>query len=393
MELNVNVGEVQASKVMQYLQDMTAQSPHQGKLKTLYDMLDPEQKDHAVTRDTFHSTMRMWISQCCQSSEWKDLLSTVDELKHARQRLSEQNRSLLRSMAQSEDTNLQLTLEITQLRAKLLSAQRATVRARSLSEELDEARRALKESQERLVQAQASTCTLEELDETLTLLAEKDNSICKRDLREEVEGKLEEAIRQTEMAKKTAAINWWRALKVEEDRTKAQEEASQASHSRDKAMERLQKAEATVQELQDKVHCLQAALRTTSQQTGNDEGREAAFPKVDASHQSKRRDVGIATAPMEESVGRAAERAMETWRKVEAMVNRAVKAVDLLHVSEGRIRQARERVEAASERVERVLSKAVDAEAKLSEVETRILEKPEVGSFLLVQEEATAAQR
>ncbi|KAI1889812.1 hypothetical protein AGOR_G00166780 [Albula goreensis] len=577
-------GEVQASKVMQYLQDMTAQSPHQGKLKTLYDMLDPEQKDHAVTRDTFHSTMRMWIGQCCQSSmqedycltqkssltmatingndvspseseteaegeneteaaaeaktkvefskrddecycEWKDLLSTVDELKHARQRLSEQNRSLLRSMAQSEDTNLQLTLEITQLRAKLLSAQRATVRARSLSEELDEARRALKESQERLVQAQASTCTLnerfshertceesrvvklmrmnaemrEELDETLTLLAEKDNSICKkvkfidelkishlenlriieglqlelmrlqdnsrqellrfdmctvdpqspqggcnpvsqtlslqseiqetqkggnieggnspicgllpqykqrvnfqgiphqirerelelqRDLREEVEGKLEEANRQTEMAKKTAAINWWRALKVEEDRTKAQEEASQASHSRDKAMERLQKAEATVQELQDKVHCLQAALRTTSQQTGNDEEREAAFPKVDASHQSKRKDVGVATDPMEESVGcaadgqgqgwdSAAERAMETWRKVEAMVNHAVKAVDLLHVSEGRIRQARERVEAASERVERVLSKAADAEAKLSEVETRILEKPE----------------
>lgn len=52
-------------------------------------------------------------------SEDKDLLGTVAELKYAHQRLSEQNSSLLRTVAQCEDMNLQLTLEITELRAKL----------------------------------------------------------------------------------------------------------------------------------------------------------------------------------------------------------------------------------------------------------------------------------
>ncbi|KAJ8340201.1 hypothetical protein SKAU_G00348340 [Synaphobranchus kaupii] len=223
-------GEVLVSRVMQYLQDMTAQTPDQGKLTALYNMLDPEQQDRAVTREAFHSTMRMWIAQCCQTRteemdhslstqedyytmqgsdlttdpingsdffppgnetdaeakaetvalsevefpegedecycEWTDLLSTVAELKHTHRQLREQNGNLLRSMAHSEDANLQLTLEIAELKAKLAGAQRAAIRARSLWEELDEARRALKESQERWAQAQARVCTLTKESET-----------------------------------------------------------------------------------------------------------------------------------------------------------------------------------------------------------------------------------
>lgn len=49
----------------------------------------------------------------------RDLLGTVAELKHAHRKLNEQNSSLLRTVAQCEDINLQLTLEITELRAKL----------------------------------------------------------------------------------------------------------------------------------------------------------------------------------------------------------------------------------------------------------------------------------
>lgn len=47
------------------------------------------------------------------------MLAAVAELKHAHHKLSEQNSSLLRTVAQCEDINLQLTLEITELRAKL----------------------------------------------------------------------------------------------------------------------------------------------------------------------------------------------------------------------------------------------------------------------------------
>ena len=53
------------------------------------------------------------------SSDSRELLSTVAELKHAYRRLTEQNNSLLNSVAQCDDTNLQLSVEITELRAKL----------------------------------------------------------------------------------------------------------------------------------------------------------------------------------------------------------------------------------------------------------------------------------
>ncbi|XP_076592790.1 uncharacterized protein mrvi1 [Chaetodon auriga] len=153
-----NTGEVLASTIIQYLQTMTAQSPEQDRLAALRRLLDPDCQDPHVSRETFHSTMREWITQCSQDSDGKELLGTVAELKHAHRKLSEQNSSLLRTVAQCEDINLQLTLEVTELRAKLASAQRSAVRARSLTEELEETRRAFKEAQERSSRIQTS-CT------------------------------------------------------------------------------------------------------------------------------------------------------------------------------------------------------------------------------------------
>nr|XP_029131310.1 lymphoid-restricted membrane protein-like [Labrus bergylta] len=193
-----NTGEVLASTIVQYLQTMTHQSPEQDRLAALRRLLDPDCLDPHVSREKFHVSMREWIAQCSQDSSdvdssqvsWpnsskvlvneldfsvyetkaassdslqcscdgKDLLGTVAELKHAHRKLSEQNSSLLRTVAQCEDINLQLNLEITELRAKLVSAQRSAARARSLSEELEETRRAYKEAQERASRTQTS-CT------------------------------------------------------------------------------------------------------------------------------------------------------------------------------------------------------------------------------------------
>ncbi|TDH17050.1 hypothetical protein EPR50_G00004400 [Perca flavescens] len=115
-----NTGEVLASTILQYLQTMTSQSAEQDRLAALRRLLDPDCQDPHVSRETFHSTMREWIAQCSQDSgDGKDLLGTVAELKHAHRKLSEQNSSLLRTVAHGEDVNLQLTLEITELRAKL----------------------------------------------------------------------------------------------------------------------------------------------------------------------------------------------------------------------------------------------------------------------------------
>ncbi|XP_069549533.1 inositol 1,4,5-triphosphate receptor associated 2-like isoform X2 [Brachyistius frenatus] len=195
-----NTGEVLASTIVQYLQNMTAQSPQQDRLAALRQLLDPDSLNPHVSRETFHSAMREWIAQCSQDSadveashvSWpdsskvpvngldlsfsqskaaspeshqcscdgKDLSSTVAELKHAHRKLSEQNSSLLKTVAQCEDINLQLTLEITELRGKLVSAQRSAVRARSLTDELEETRRAFKEAQERASRTQSSCIKL-----------------------------------------------------------------------------------------------------------------------------------------------------------------------------------------------------------------------------------------
>lgn len=188
-----------------------------------------------------------------------------------------------------------------------------------------------------------------------------------RALREEVEGRLEEALRQTQQAKKMATVNWWRALKMKEDRTKAQKQASMASHAREETEEKQRLAEATIQELQDQVRHLQAALRTASLQCGSS---------------GERRDVAVSTDPLEEGPGGGrdseAERAMEAWRRVEAMARKAANAADSLQRCEGRLHQARERVEAAAERVEQALSRAADAEAQLNQLKGKISEKLEV---------------
>lgn len=57
-------GVVLASDIMQYLQNIAAQSPEQDRLGTLRQLLDPDYQDPHVSRDTFHATMRQWITQC-----------------------------------------------------------------------------------------------------------------------------------------------------------------------------------------------------------------------------------------------------------------------------------------------------------------------------------------
>ncbi|MED6241254.1 hypothetical protein ATANTOWER_005278 [Ataeniobius toweri] len=163
-----NTGEVLASCIMQYLQTLTAHSAEEDRLASLRQLLDPDLQDPHVSRETFQSTMRLWIAQYSQDRwdlpfseinaappeglhcpcEREDLSGIVADLKRARHQLSEQNSSLLKMLAQCEDENLQLSLEITELQTKLLSAQRSSLKARSVTEELEETRQTLKEVQE-----------------------------------------------------------------------------------------------------------------------------------------------------------------------------------------------------------------------------------------------------
>ncbi|XP_042582783.1 golgin subfamily A member 3-like [Cyprinus carpio] len=161
------------------------------------------------------------------SGESGDLSGLVSELKHTQHRLSEQNSTLLRTVSQCEDTILQLSLEVSQLHTKLASTQLFVVRARSLSEELDETRCALRESQNRAARAQASNCALikestrlralikttEEKNEKLTLernLAEDRINKLRRE-NSELRGELEEshmvlAVKDRDLTKKSILL-------------------------------------------------------------------------------------------------------------------------------------------------------------------------------------------
>ncbi|RXM27180.1 Protein MRVI1 [Acipenser ruthenus] len=206
----MGTGEVLASTVMQYLQDMTAQSPERGRLLMLYNMLDPYRQGVAVNRDTFHATMKRWIVECsqdcmleedCQNAETEnnrthtngnelsaaetekafhegtdgldhetsDLINRVADLQYANQKLSEQNSSLLRAVEMCEEANLQLTDEIVTLKIKLTSSQQSVLNAKSQAEELEEAKRATIDCQERACRLQTSSSKLQgSLEEVAT---------------------------------------------------------------------------------------------------------------------------------------------------------------------------------------------------------------------------------
>ncbi|RVE74520.1 hypothetical protein OJAV_G00022770 [Oryzias javanicus] len=184
-----NSEELLASNIIQYLQSLTAQSVEQERLSALRLLLDPDCQDPEVNRETFHSTMKEWIAQCSHNSldvgasgvSWpdsskisvnrldsslskskecmrdeQDLWSTVAELKQAHQQLNKQRSSLLRMVAQCEDVNLQLSVEVTELQAQLDSAQRSTQAVRFLKDELEETQQILRETQERAGRTQSS---------------------------------------------------------------------------------------------------------------------------------------------------------------------------------------------------------------------------------------------
>ncbi|RXM36381.1 Lymphoid-restricted membrane protein [Acipenser ruthenus] len=246
----MGTGEVLASTVMQYLQDMTAQSPERGRLLMLYNMLDPDRQGVAVNRDTFHAAMKRWIVECsqdcmleedCQNAETEknrthingnelfaaesekafhegtdgldhetsDLMNRVADLQYANQKLSEQNSSLLRAVEMCEEANLQLTDEIVTLKSKL-------TRIRQL-----ELQKVLKDEAEERVSEQNDRAA--------------------------------EAEKGAKEAKKTAAVSWWRAVKVEEEKVKAREEAARLKTRLLETEGRLLQAQRTIEEMESKV--------------------------------------------------------------------------------------------------------------------------------------------
>ncbi|XP_043915123.1 protein KASH5-like [Protopterus annectens] len=57
-------GKVLVLHIIEYLEAVTGQKCEEGKLKILYDMLDPERKGVTVDLSAFHIIMKKWIAEC-----------------------------------------------------------------------------------------------------------------------------------------------------------------------------------------------------------------------------------------------------------------------------------------------------------------------------------------
>ncbi|XP_048086879.1 inositol 1,4,5-triphosphate receptor associated 2-like [Alosa alosa] len=237
----------------------------------LQSMLDPKGADPALDRLRFHAIMNSWIHHCSQqredSSQTAAELETesvrgaefcpsdpepydspsqvqllqceLAEVKHVCQALRYQNVELMRAVTHSDDLNLQLTMEMTESRSKLTSAQLAEVRVESLCEELDEVRQALRESQDQQALSQDAYNSLVKENENLTaelkaveekserwglersLSEEQLNKLRKANTR--IKAELEEchllvAIKDSEASKKTVLLEHLKNLQLQSHR-------------------------------------------------------------------------------------------------------------------------------------------------------------------------------
>ncbi|KPP70896.1 protein MRVI1-like [Scleropages formosus] len=212
--------------------------------------------------------------------------------------------------------------------------------------------------------------------------------------RTEVEGQLARALQQAQEAKKMAVINWWKALKVEENKAKATEEVFQVSQAHLVTADRLQTAEGTVQELHEQSHHLEGALRNSQQKraeyrsfVGSDvckhtENVDVYVGEGHQEHMVKReeKDAAVATDPegetqtsiTEGASDPATETLMVSVRRAEHLTRWAQEAAQLACLNERGFSEAKTRMDTAIQRMEQALLGAAEAEAQLTRLEACI---------------------
>ncbi|XP_042197492.1 inositol 1,4,5-triphosphate receptor associated 2-like [Callorhinchus milii] len=96
-------------------------------------------------------------------------MNSVADLQFAKQKLTEQNRSLQKAMEMSDEANLQLTEELAKLKNQLTSSHQTLRSIRSMAEELEDVKSTAREAQEKAYHLQ--TCCKELKKENETLVA------------------------------------------------------------------------------------------------------------------------------------------------------------------------------------------------------------------------------
>ncbi|KAM4901550.1 inositol 1,4,5-triphosphate receptor associated 2 [Sylvia borin] len=196
-----HTGKVAVSKIMDYLRHTTSRESEDSGLEELCNMLDPEHKDISMDLETYHAMMGEWIEDCKRKWEegaaeespasaedlefqapkniseakkmhlWmnvtsgsleafggdvskgdmetSDLITCVADLQYNNQKLQEENSKLKLTLEAVDETNSKLLADNEHLHQQLKSIQHSVLKAKSLEEELEEARNNLNLSEEK----------------------------------------------------------------------------------------------------------------------------------------------------------------------------------------------------------------------------------------------------
>ncbi|NXQ25849.1 LRMP protein, partial [Alaudala cheleensis] len=214
-------GKVAVSKIMDYLRHTTSQESEDSGLEELRNVLDPEHKDISMDLETYHAIMGEWIegskrkweegateesSESLEDLEFQaskniseakkvrvpmnvtsgsleafggdvskgdmetsDLITCVADLQYNNQKLHEENNKLKLTLETVDETNSKLLAENEQLHKQLKSIQNSLLKAKSLEEELEEARNNLNLSEEKREQILRQNKQLQKENQSLNI--------------------------------------------------------------------------------------------------------------------------------------------------------------------------------------------------------------------------------
>ncbi|NXK02059.1 LRMP protein, partial [Herpetotheres cachinnans] len=214
-------GKVAVSKIADYLRHTTSRGSEDSGLEELCNMLDPDQKDVSVDLETYHAIMKEWIEDCKRKwedgataeptasvedlefkvhkntseakkmpvqlnvtsgsleafggdvskgdMETSDLITCVADLQYNNQKLQEENNKLKLTLEAVDETNVKLLADNEDLRQQIKSIQHSVLRAKSLEEELEEAKNNLNLSEETRQQILCQNKQLEKENQSLII--------------------------------------------------------------------------------------------------------------------------------------------------------------------------------------------------------------------------------
>ncbi|XP_031961611.1 lymphoid-restricted membrane protein [Corvus moneduloides] len=216
-----HTGKVAVSKIVDYLRHTTSRGSEDSGLEELCNMLDPEHKDISMDLETYQAIMGEWIED--RKRKWEegateessasmedlefqvprniseakkthvrmnvtsgsleafggdvskgdmetsDLIACVADLQYNNQKLQEENNKLKLTLEAVDETNNKLLADNEHLHQQLKSIQHSVLKAKSLEEELEEARNNLNLSEEKREQILWQNKQLEKENQSLNI--------------------------------------------------------------------------------------------------------------------------------------------------------------------------------------------------------------------------------